>query len=214
MSSTRWDQRYFSSTKGQVVMLLRRGVATVDELARELALTDNAVRSHLTALERDGLVAQSGVRRGGGKPAHTYALTHDAERFFPKAYGTLLHQLLDVLADRLPPSALEDVLREVGRRFAAGHSVPGGLRQRVECAAALLTDLGGLAEVEEGNGGFVIRGCSCPIAAAVQGHPEACLLAETLLAEVIGSPVHQVCDQGPPPRCAFEVLEVPTRPAH
>ena len=66
--STRWDQRFFASTKGQVAALLSRGVATVEELARELGLTDNAVRSHLAALERDGLVAQTGVRRGTGNP--------------------------------------------------------------------------------------------------------------------------------------------------
>jgi predicted ArsR family transcriptional regulator len=65
--------------------------------------------------------------------------------------------------------------------------------------------LGGLAEVEEGDGAIVIRGCSCPIAAAVADHPESCELAEALLTEVMGVPVRQCCDQGPPPRCAFEV---------
>jgi predicted ArsR family transcriptional regulator len=210
MGTTRWDERFFASTRGRVVLLLRRGGRTIEDLATALGLTDNAVRMHVAALERDGLVFQSGVRRGIGKPAYTYELTAEAERLFPKAYGTLLHQLLDVLGDRFPPAALEEVLREVGRRVAAGHAVPGEPRRRVEHAAALLGDLGGLADVEEGDGGFVIRGCSCPIAAAVEGHPEACLLAEALLAEVIGAPVRQVCDQGPPPRCAFEV---PTPPA-
>ena len=32
--STRWDQRFFASTKGQVAALLRRGVATVDAAVR------------------------------------------------------------------------------------------------------------------------------------------------------------------------------------
>ena len=203
--STRWDQRFFASTKGQVAALLRRGVATVEELARELGLTDNAVRSHLAALERDGLVTQSGVRRGTGKPAYTYALTPDAERLFPKAYGALLGLMLDVLAERLPPDTLDDLLREMGHRLAAGQaSSTGDLRARVDGAVALLGEMGGLAEVEELDGGYVIRGCSCPLAAAVTGHPETCLLAETLLADVIGVPVRQTCDtQGL--RCRFEV---------
>ncbi len=205
MVSTRWDQRFFASTKGQVAALLRRGVATVEELARELGLTDNAVRSHLAALERDGLVAQSGVRRGAGKPAYTYALTPDAERLFPKAYGALLSLMLDVLSERLPPDTLEDVLRDMGHRLALGHAQStGDLRARVDGGVALLGDLGGLAEVEEQDGGYVIVGCSCPLAAAVKGHPETCLLAETLLGEVIGAPVRQTCDtEGL--RCRFEV---------
>ena len=90
--------------------------------------------------------------------------------------------------------------------MAAGHEAPEGpLRERVGHAVALLGELGGLAEVEERDGGFEIRGCSCPLAAAVHGHPEVCLLAETLLADVVGVPVRQVCDQGPPPSCRFEV---------
>ncbi len=206
MPASAWDHRFFASTRGQVVTLLRRGERTVDDLAGALDLTDNAVRAHLAALERDGLVAQTGARRGGGKPAYTYDLTPEAERLFPKAYGALLHELLDVLAERLPPDALADALREVGHRVAAGRAAPGGdLRKRVGHAVALLGELGGLAEVEEREGGFVIRGCSCPLAAAVAGHPEACLLAETLLTDVVGVPVRQVCDQGPPPSCRFEV---------
>ena len=203
--STRWDQRFFASTKGQVVALLRRGVATVEELARELGLTDNAVRSHLAALERDGMVTQTGVRRGAGKPAYTYALTADAERLFPKAYGAILGLMLDVLAERLPPDTLDDLLREMGHRLAAGQAPStGDLRTRVDSAVALLGELGGLAEVEEQDGGYVILGCSCPLAAAVKGHPETCLLAEALLADVIGTPVRQTCDtQGL--RCRFEV---------
>ncbi len=205
MVSTRWDQRFFASTKGQVAALLRRGVSTVEELARALGLTDNAVRSHLAALERDGLVIQSGVRRGTGKPAYTYVLTPDAERLFPKAYGALLHLMLDVLAERLPPDTLDDLLRETGHRLAAGRVPPAGdLRARVDGAVALLGELGGLAEVEERDGGYVILGCSCPLAAAVKGHPESCLLAETLLAEVIGVPVRQTCDTEAL-RCRFEV---------
>jgi predicted ArsR family transcriptional regulator len=206
MAPTRWDKRFLESTRGRVVTLLRRDRHTVDELASALGLTDNAVRAHLAALERDGLVRQTGTRPSGGKPAYDYDLTPDAERLFPKAYGVLLHELLGVLSERLPPDELADALRDVGHRVAAGQVRPrGDLRQRVEGALALLGNMGGLADAEEIDGGWVIRGCSCPLAAAVEGNPDACVLAETLLCDVIGAPVRQVCDPGPPPRCRFEV---------
>jgi len=117
----------------------------------------------------------------------------------------LLGLMLDILSERLPPDTLDDLLRETGHRLAGGQvSSAGDLRTRVDGAVALLGELGGLAEVEEQDGGYVIRGCSCPLAAAVKGHPETCLLAEALLADVIGAPVHQTCDtQGL--RCRFEV---------
>ena len=59
------NQRFFTSTRGRIVTLLRRASRTVDELAAALDLTDNAVRAHLATLERDGIVQQRGARRGG-----------------------------------------------------------------------------------------------------------------------------------------------------
>ena len=206
MAATRWDERFLASTRGQVAALLRRSDRTVDELAQALGLTDNAVRAHLAALERDGLVRQAGLRRGVSKPAYAYALTPAAERLFPKAYGTLLRLLLDVLAERLPPAALDEALRDVGRRAAAGNAAPpGNLRDRVGHALAVLGDLGGAADYEEREDGFVIRGVSCPLATALPGHPEVCRLAEALLTDVVGVPVAERCDRGDPPRCRFEV---------
>src|SRR5262249_10797891 len=159
---------------------LRRAGATVEELAGALGLTDNAVRAHLTTLERDGLVRQAGVRRGVSKPASAYALTTQAEQLFPKAYGAILRRFLDVLGEQLTPAEVEHLAREVGRRMATGHGATGDLRQRAEQATALLNDLGGLAELEEGDSGYTICGYSCPLAEAVPGHPEVCHLAETL----------------------------------
>src|SRR5215216_3210077 len=147
-----WDQKFFRSTRGRIVTLLRRSGRTVEELARELSLTDNGVRAHLATLERDGVVRQRGsVRRGsgGGKPAYVYELTPEAEELFPKAYEPVLRQLLDVLSQRLGPEESEAVLRSVGRCIAEGQSVPADeVRGRLEAAVGVLNKLGGLAELE------------------------------------------------------------------
>ena len=204
-----WDQKYFESTRGKVVTLLRRGDRTVEELAQELDLTDNGVRVHLATLERDGIVRQRGSKRhgsGGGKPAYIYELTPEAEELFPKAYEPVLSQLLDVLAVQLGPEESEALLRSVGRRIAEGQTVPAdGVRGRLEVAADVLNELGGLAELEERDGSFVIRGYSCPLAGVVADHPEVCRMAETLLTELAGVPVYERCDRGERPRCCFEV---------
>jgi predicted ArsR family transcriptional regulator len=204
-----WDQRFFESTRGQIVTLLRRGGRTVEELARVLSLTDNGVRAHLATLERDGLIQQRGsVRRsrGGGKPAYVYELTAEAEGLFPKAYEPVLRQLLDVLADQLGPEESEALLRSVGRRIAEGQTVPAdSVRARLEEATGVLNELGGLAELEEVNGSFIIRGYSCPLTGVAPNHPEVCRMAETVLTELSGVPVREHCDRGERPRCCFEV---------
>ena len=209
MRSTGRDQRFNGSTRGQIVALLRRASRTVNEMAEALGLTGNAVRSHLSTLERDGIVTQVGVRRGTRKPNNAYDLTPEAESLFPKAYAPVLQQLLEVLGERLPAEEREAVLREVGHRLAAPH-LPAlqnkTLPERLEAVAGLLGDLGGLAEVEEKEGRQFVRGFSCPLSGAVAGHPEVCLAAETLVGDLVGVPVKECCERSGSPRCCFEVL--------
>ncbi len=187
--------------------LLRRSGRTVEDLARALRLTDNGVRAHLAALERDGIVRQRGVvRRGSGKPAYVYGPTPQAEELFPKAYGPVLGELLGVLAERVGPEETEVLLRAVGSRMADGRDVPvGGVRARLEAGVALLNDLGGLAELEERGDTVLIRGYSCPLTAVVPGHPSVSRMTESLLTELTGVPIHEHCDRGDDPRCCFEV---------
>jgi predicted ArsR family transcriptional regulator len=203
-----WDEKFFESTRGQMVTLLRRGGLTVEDLAQAFGLTGNGVRAHLAVLERDGTVRRRGVVRresGGGKPAQVYELTPEAEEMFPRAYQPVLLGLLDVLAERLGREKSESLLREAGGRMAAGIEVPAdGIRGRLAAAVAVLNELGGLAELEERDGTFVIRSYGCPLATVVPGHPEMCALVETLIAEMTCARIREHCDRGESPRCCFE----------
>ena len=213
METPQPQDRFFTTTRGKIVQLLRRGPMTVIEMAEALELTDNAVRAHLAALERDGIVAQGEPRRGIRKPAFTYELAPAAEQFFPKAYGTLLRELLDVLGARLPEDVVTAALREVGHRGArTRRPADGDLEARLALATRVRAELGGLAETEPTETGYTIRGCNCPLAALVEGYPEGCELAEAMLSDLVGLPVRQTCDQGPPARCCLAV-DLPREPA-
>src|SRR6185295_6886176 len=207
MEAVKLDRRFFESTRGQIVTILRGSACTVEELSAKLKLTDNAVRAHLATLERDGLVRQSGLRRGPRKPHFTYVLTEEADKLFPKAYDALLNQLISVLKTRLEPAEIEDVLREVGRALAAGAPTGNGvsLESRVQTALKVLEAIGGAAEVEQHGDKIVIAASGCPLAAAVSVHPEVCRLAETLVAEIVKVPVEERCDRTGRPKCRFEL---------
>lgn len=206
--TTAWQKRLLGSTRGHILEILRAGERTVNELAAALKLTDNAVRAHLLSLERDGLIHQSGTQAGFRKPHASYALTPEAEQIFPKAYGPLLDVILTVFSKKLTPRELRAALREVGRTIADAH-LPQleaqDRERRIEAALAILKHMGGAATFQESDGKHFIRGQGCPLAAATSRHPEACLIAESLLTNIIGVRVKERCHHGPTPSCRFEI---------
>ena len=200
MDATERGRRFWETTRGRIVALLRRAARTVDELAGALGLTDNAVRLHLGTLEREGIVRPAGVRRDGGvgKPATLYEVAPEAEPAFSHAYLPFLATLLDTLGDRMTPAELESVMRDVGRRLAAAQpasGAPADLVQRTALAARILEALGGVATVEEEDDGLRIRGCGCPLSVAVGRRAEVCVAVQTMLAEVTGAEVTERCDR-------------------
>ena len=205
----RTDSRFHDSTRGRIVALLRRAPRTVEELAGELALTDNAVRLHLGTLERDGVVAAKGVRRGGGvgKPATEYEISAEAEPGFSEAYIPFLTSLLASVGNKLGSTELRAVMRDVGHRLAASSPDAGGDPQaKAQRASQLLNALGGVTTVEKEAGGrYAIKGCSCPLSVAVNERAEVCLAVQTMLRDVTGLTVKEDCDRSERPRCHFVV---------
>lgn len=194
------------STKGRIVTLLRRSGLTANELAAHLGLTHNAVRGHLAALLREGLVREGGRQRGVSRPAVVYEIVPDAEAVFSRAYIPFVAHLLRVLRERVPQRELDEIMHLVGRRFASEWPrLRGDLPQRVEAASAFLEELGALNSIERLDGGLVIQGYGCLLSAAVHGRPEVCRAMESLLAELLEAPVRECCDRGERPRCCFAV---------
>jgi predicted ArsR family transcriptional regulator len=203
-----WEKQIGGAARGRIIALLRRGASTVDELAAELGVTDNAVRAHLQLLEREGLLRQTGTRQGpgAGKPATTYELSTNAEAELSGAYAPILTALLQTLAERVTPEELDEILRQAGRRIGPSAPEKGSLEVRVRAAAKLLSGLGSELDVERTTNGFVIRGYACPLASAVRGQPTACHAVEELVSAVVGEPAQERCDRTASPRCRFEVL--------
>jgi len=206
------------SSRAQILSLLRRGERSVDELAAAVGVSDNAVRLHLATLERDGLVHAARLRREGqvGKPATVYAATRDGGDAHSKAYEPVLTSLLVTLAGRLDERELGDLLRDVGRQLASSASVRArgesgarsddrDLETRVAEAMRVLRAIGGDAEVEKTDTGFVIRAFACPLSRSVDACPPLCVAFEELVAGITAAKVKERCDHADRPRCTFAV---------
>lgn len=205
---TNWFDRLVGGTRGELLVLLRRGERSINELAAALGISDNAVRMHVASLQRDGMVEAAGVERAtGGKPAQRYRLTAAAEELFPKAYAAVFGELVRVLEEERGREEVVRLLRKVGSRAGGGVSRGGSDEERVERAAALLRSMGGDVDVERMEGGWRIQGHGCPLSGVVGEHDAACSLAESLVGEVTGLRVSECCRRGERPCCAFEISE-------
>jgi predicted ArsR family transcriptional regulator len=205
---TNWLDRLIGETQVRLLGLLRRSRQTITGLADALGLTDNAVRMHVAALHRDGIVEQIGTRRDtGGKPARLYGLTRDGEELFPKAYALVLGKLVEEIVRTAGRQRAVDLLRAVGAQAGATARRAANPKQRVEAAAEVFRALGADVDVRETSDGWRLQGYGCPLSAVSAGHAEICELGKALVEEVVGkdAQVTECCQRGDHPRCAFEI---------
>jgi predicted ArsR family transcriptional regulator len=92
---------------------------TIDELAAKLDITRNAVRQHLTGLERDRLVESNGTRPSGGRPQQLYVLSDRGRELFPRHYAWFAQLLIEALCEDAGAEVLGDRLEALGRRIGA-----------------------------------------------------------------------------------------------
>ena len=197
------------ASRHAVLDLIRRGERTVNTLAAHLRISDNAVRVHLVALERDGLIKRIGtVRSGGaGQPAAEYDLTPSGEQVLSQAFPAALVALAAAAGARLDVRARRSLFLDAGKRLASTLTPAdqGSLQERAESCATLIENLGGSATVTVNRGNAVIQGAGCPLAAAVRGEPGTCFIVEGLLESHAGVKAEQQCTHGDRPSCRFRL---------
>jgi predicted ArsR family transcriptional regulator len=203
---TNWLTRLLGDTQLRMLRLLRRERNTITGLAQELELTDNAIRTHVAALDRQGIVEQVGTRREArGKPGRVYGLTREGEELFPKAYALVLGGLVEEVTRTEGRERALELLRAVGEKVGEAAPPARDLKGRVNAAAAQLRSLGGDVEVQRLDGAWKLQGYGCPLSAVTAAHPEVCALAQALVQEITGQPVTECCDRTERPRCGFRI---------
>ena len=163
--------------------------ATVKELASVLGLTSTGVRQHLTVLERDGMVQAQEERGRVGRPAYVYSLTVKGESFYPKNYDVLANMLIEEIRALAGTDALQRVLRRVSARMAEQRMdrVEGRpLAERVQETAAILREMGCVAECEQNGGEFYLHQCTCPYPNVAKRNSGVCALEVDFVRRLTG----------------------------
>lgn len=188
-----------SSTRAKLLGLLLRHKAglTIDELGEKLAISRNAVRQHVASLENGGLVAVGEVRRGVGRPSQVYTLTPLGAEQFPRQYTFLSGLVLDSVKELHGSEGVSALMRKIADRLAQqyslrvqGETVP----ERADTVAALLNEIGFLADSEQTAQGTAIAALNCVYHHLAAEFPEVCQLDIELIQQLTGSRVeHTEC---------------------
>ncbi|MVO98450.1 helix-turn-helix transcriptional regulator [Paenibacillus lutrae] len=184
------------STRKVVMSLLRtKGPLSVGDLAKELGITEMAVRRHLNTLDRDGLIQSELVRQAMGRPLHMYSLSKQADDLFPKKYHTLT---LDILEELVAEEGEEKLNRLFERREDKladryGPRMEGkSLPEKVEELAQIQNENGYMVSLEQAeNGEMILNEHNCPISQVADQYSTACRCELNLFRKLLGVPVER-----------------------
>ena len=183
------------STRMEVLELLRRkGRLSAETIANDLGVTPNAVRQHLTNLERDGLVASQPERSGRGRPALLFALTERADSVFPKRYGQLATMVLQDVQETGGPEALDELFARVAARHAQAiekdlEGLP--FEAKLQRVVAWIGRAGTLVEQTETSEGLQVTIHNCPFRNTALKFPQVCTITPQLISRLTGAAVSQ-----------------------
>jgi len=204
------------STRMEVLELLRRkGHASAETIASDLGVTPNAVRQHLTNLERDGFVVSQPERRARGRPSLLFSLTERADSVFPKRYGQLATMVLQEVQEMGGEDALDEIFARVAARHA--HAIERDLDgldfdRKLKRVVAWIGRAGTLAEQTETDEGVKITIHNCPFRNTALKFPQVCAITPHLITQLLGAPVSQADSiHRRDPYCSF-VVQRPTHP--
>src|SRR5258706_3221926 len=183
------------STRMEVLELLRRkGPSSAETIAGDLGVTPNAVRQHLTNLERDAFVISHPERGARGRPALLFSLTERADSVFPKRYGQLASMVLQEVQDMGGEDALDEIFARVAQRHATGieKELQGiDFDQKMARAVAWIGRAGTLAEQTETEEGVKVTIHNCPFRNPALKFPQVCTITPQLISRLTGAAVSQ-----------------------
>ncbi len=195
--------------------LQRVDAASASELAAHFGLTDTAVRQHLEAMERAGLVERASAATaapiGRGRPAARWRLAASAATAFADRHVDLTVDLIESTRVELGEEALERVIDARARRQAHQYRAvvgSGSVAVRVRRLAEQRTREGYEAEAVPDGGDLVLVEHHCPICTAAQACTSLCRSELDVFRAVLGPAVRVEREQhllAGDRRCAYRI---------
>lgn len=170
-------------------LLYNRDGLTMDEMIQELSISRNAVRQHLTNLQRDNLIETSSLNQTGGRPSHVYTLTNNGLELFPRHYALFSNLLFRAIRKKLGSKGakkfLVDIGNDIANEFSAQVSKQPSIEGKVSATVEIMKELGYESRMEKKRGKLPeIVASNCVFHQLATEYEEVCDLDLTLLANL------------------------------
>lgn len=180
------------------LLLKNKSGMTADELSAQLAITRNAVRQHLAALENDGLLKKGMTRASGGRPEQLYVLTDKGNEGFPRHYAWLAQLLLESIQQESGADGLNERLStmgtRIGKQLCAQHPELVTREAKVQKLSEIMEQLGYDAKASGAQRINMIEADNCVFHTLALTNPNICQFDLALLSAFTDSAVdHQEC---------------------
>jgi predicted ArsR family transcriptional regulator len=175
-------------------LVKRESPVTAEALAASLGVTGMAVRQHLDALQKLGLVEYAARAGKRGRPSKVWRTTKEGDSRFADSHAALAVELIGQMRDCLGEETLKRLiaLRTVEQERTYAPTIPpmASLKSRLERLASIRSREGYMAEVKrDGPGTWLFLEHHCPICAAARACSGLCREELTLFQRVLGDKV-------------------------
>lgn len=202
------------STRSQLLQMLKtEGSCSTGDMAKAMGITEMAVRRHIQAMERDGLISSALVRQPMGRPCYRYSLTDQADHLFPKNYSQLALDLFAELEQAPSGPAMIDRMFE-GRRDKLVNKYRDRMANRtLEERVAALSEIqndGGYMTSWSADGNepdaYQLHEYNCPVSQVANQYRQACHCELQLFERLLGAEVERTeCLADGGKRCTYAI---------
>lgn len=198
------------------LLLKNKNGLTADELSEQLAITRNAVRQHLAALENDRLLEKGVTRPSGGRPQQLYVLTDKGRECFPRHYSWFAQLLVESLLQETGTEGLSERLSAMGARVGtqlrAQYPELTTREEKVRKLSEIMEEIGYSAQTlnPESDQAPVIGADNCVFHHLAMKNPDICQFDLALASSFTDSTVdHQECMAKNGNICRFKFVPKP-----
>ncbi len=181
------------SRQRQILELLlenKQGLC-IDDIAKALNISRNAVQQHISVLEVEGYLQAGELNKTAGRPVRRYILTEAGINSFPKQYAWFSKLMLAELKNEIGSEAFERYMNRLGENLAQNylHRFTGKpIDERRNELLKIMNELGfktGKPD-EENQHGMTIKAYNCIFHDLAQKHNEICQFDSALMTALLG----------------------------